>query len=57
MQYAQIKRGFAPINDFGFKDSMKAFRFNERGNIYSLISKKVFSPSTASSTLLHSKSF
>ena len=29
MRSSIIKRGFAPIADFGIKDSFKAFRINE----------------------------
>lgn len=32
MHYEQIKRGFAPIRDFGLKNGTKAFSFIESRN-------------------------
>lgn len=32
MHYEQVKHGFAPIRDFGFKNGTKAFSFIDRRN-------------------------
>lgn len=36
MQPGKTKRGFVPINDFGFNQSAKAFRFKQKSSRHSL---------------------